>query len=821
MSLLLRIFRAVLLVLLALVIVIGVLVFVLLRRSYPEIEGTLTIPGLDDRVEIVRDSMGIPHIYASTQHDLFLAQGYVHAQDRFFQMDVWRHTGAGRTAEMLGSGNVETDIYLRTLGWARVSQVELDQSPPSLVESLEAYADGVNTYLVDHQGAKLSFEYVVLRLLSPSYTPDPWKPLDSMTLSKLLAYQLSGNYGGWADLERAKVLNQIGTSRGEEFFPPYPEDRPQIVPDPAFGDQSLNELADSIAGFFNIETRQSALLTGFENEIGSNNWVISGSRTDTGMPILANDPHLGIQLPAIWYEIGLHCTPVSEECPFNVTGFSLASAPGVVIGHNDRIAWGMTNVGPDVVDLFMEKINPENPNQYEVNGRWVDMDIIEEQISVAGGDPVPVTIRYTRHGPIVSELGEDFEDLAETTGLDVPSPYAVSLRWTGLDPARVFEAILGFDQAGDWDEFRAAAELFAAPAQNLVYADVEGNIGYQTPGLIPIRAGGDGLLPVPGWTDEYEWVDFIPFDELPTSFNPPQGYIVTANNAVVGSKYPYSISREWAPGYRAQRIVDLIQALDSVSIADVEAIQGDNYNAMGPVLIPFLDGLSFEDSETADLAESLARWDFQNGLDSQPAALFNAFWRQLVIDTFEDEVPENIPGVTHSFILFESMLAQPDHPWWDDRRTSEVETRDEILKMAFIDGIDELRKNLGRNSDSWTWGDLHTSTFRNQAGVGPLGLILNRGPYRTSGGPAIINATGWGIEEGYDVVSLPSMRMVVDLSDLRNSFTIHTTGQSGHATHPHYIDMAEMWSLIQYHPMRWTREQVDASAEGVLSLVPE
>jgi penicillin amidase len=816
----LHLLRALLLVVLALVIVVGVLGFVLSRQSFPQIEGTVSIPGLNGEVEVIRDEMGIPHIFASSERDLFMAQGYVQAQDRFFQMDVWRHIGAGRTAEMFGSSQVETDVFLRTLGWARVSQLELDQADPAVIEPLQYFADGVNAYLSDHQGAKLSFEYVILKLLAPGYAPEAWKPLDSMTLSKMQAYQLSGNFGGWEDLKRAQLRYDLGEDKLAEFLPPYSPDHPIIVPDPAFGDQTGSRIIDSMRGLFNLNVGAFTSIAGSEG-IGSNSWVISGDHTDTGAPILANDPHLSIQLPAIWYEVGLHCIPVSENCRIDVTGFSFASTPGVVIGHNDRIAWGFTNLGPDVVDLYIEKVNPSNPDQYEVNGEWVDMDIIQEEILVAGKDPVPVTIRYTRHGPIISDMDDEFENLAETTGLDVPNSYAVSLRWTGLEVSRVFEAILGFDLARNWEEFREAASLFAVPSQNILYADIEGNIGYQTPGLIPIRAGGDGLFPVPGWTDEYEWIDFIPFDELPSSYNPPQGYIVTANNAVVGADYPHSLSTLWAPGYRAQRIVDLIEGRSTISVTDVQVIHGDNFHAMGPELIPILSNINFEDSEIADLAQSLDSWDFQNDMDSQQAAVFNAFWRHMVLATFEDELPDDVPGGSHAFIVLEGFLDDQDSTWWDDHRTSEVETRDMILKNAFIAGIEELKDILGRNVSSWTWGDLHTRTYENQIGIGPLGLIFNRGPYPTSGGSAIVNATSWSLSEDYQVRSLPSMRMVVDLSNLSNSVSIHTTGQSGHTYHPHYIDMSELWGDIQYHPMLWSQTEIESSLEGRLILMPE
>ncbi len=841
--------RRILLGILAALIVIAVALAALIppavRRSFPQIEGTLQIAGLQAPVEVIRDDLGIPHIYASNEHDLFMAQGYVHAQDRFWQMDFWRHIGAGRLAEMFGESQVETDQFLRTLGWARIAQQELDRADPDTLAILQAYADGVNAYLADRRGTSLSLEHGILRLLSPDYEPEPWGPLNTLTWIKVMAWDLGGNMD--AEMLRARMLKNFGAERTAELFPLYPKDAPIIVPEPAFGlapgtpasPASAAAAIDWAPLARRVDALNSLLGAGFRG-IGSNNWTVSGQRTTTGAPILANDPHLGIQMPSIWYEVGLHCQPKDGECRFNVVGFSFAGAPGVVIGHNDRIAWGMTNVGPDVQDLYIEKLNPQNPNQYEVNGEWVDMQLVQETIQVAGGDPVPITVRYTRHGPLLSDVDEDLAALQEATALDLPPQYAVSLRWTALEPTRTMDALLWLNAATDWDSFRDALRDFAAPSQNFVYADVDGNIGYQTPGLIPIRANGDGLLPVPGWTDDYEWTRYIPFDELPRSFNPPRGYIVTANNAVVGPDYPYMISLGWDYGYRARRIIELIEAKQKLSLQDMAAIQGDNFNAMGPVLVPLLKTLNPAENDLQEAVAMLHGWDYQNDSDSAPAALFNAFWRHLILSTFGDEFPQaeedetntssqilgaaDMPSDDRAFLVIEILVEDPDNAWWDDITTPEREDRDAILTRALQAALQELHSTLGKDPASWSWGALHGATFRNatlgESGIAPLEALFNRGPFPVSGGSSIVNANGWDFSQGYDVTWVPSMRMLVDLGDLSNSLSMHTTGQSGHPYHPHYIDMAPLWSTIQFHPMRWTRQQVEAAAEGTLRLIP-
>jgi penicillin amidase len=823
-------------VLLVVCIVAAILGPVTVRRSFPVTEGELPISGLDAPVEIYRDSLGVPHIYASTEHDLFFAQGYVHAQDRFWQMDFWRHVGSGRLAEMFGESQLDTDKFLRTLGWARVAQAELDTLDPAAIKILDDYAAGVNAYLADHQGSQLSLEYAVLKLLNPGYKPEPWQPLHSLTWAKAMAWDLGGNMD--SEIERALLLKTLTPQQLSEIVPPYPSDHPLIVPSPNVGAIfNVQEPADMAVIFSRITAQLNRVekkTTGLEallgrrgQGIGSNNWVISGRLTSTGLPLLANDPHLGVQMPSIWYEVGLHCAPKSEQCPYNVTGFSFASAPGVVVGHNDRIAWGVTNVGPDVQDLYIERTNPQNPSQYEVNGQWVDFDVVHETLQVAGGEPVDLTVRYTRHGPVISDTYGGLEDFSANAGIDLPETYVIALRWTALEPSRTFPALWKLDMAQNYEDFRAATSEFDVPSQNFVYADVDGNIAYQTPGRIPIRAGGDGTLPVPGWTDEYEWLGYIPFEELPFAYNPPQGYIATANNAVVGPDYPYLLTTEWDYGFRAQRIVDMIEnASGPIDIAWMQKIQGDDMDLNAQTLLPILMAIPLSDEHLEKARSVLQGWDGQNTMDSAPAALFEVFWKNLLAVTFHDDLPEDSwpGGGGRWFEVMRQLVLQPDSSWWDDKTTSSVENRDQMFQQAFTQAVSELEELQGKNPDRWAWGDLHTVIFRNQSlgesGIAPIEALFNRGPFATNGGDSIVNATGWTATESYQLDSLPSMRMVVDLSNLSNSTTIHTTGQSGHAYHPHYIDMADLWRNIQYHPMLWERSQVESAAQGYLKLVP-
>ncbi|MFQ6101502.1 MAG: penicillin acylase family protein [Anaerolineae bacterium] len=824
-----RILIRVLLVLLAILLVVGLAGcgygLLAVRRPWPKVDGTVRgVDGLQAEVTVIRDSWGIPHIYASNSHDLFFTQGYVHAQDRFWQMEFWRRIGSGRLSEILGDSALENDRFIRTLGWHRTAAEELKHLNAEDLAMLEAYAEGVNAYISTHR-KRLGMEFTMLGLTGVKFEPEPWTSLNTLTWAKVMAWDLGGNMD--AELLRAHIAARLGTAAMEELMPPYPDDHPVIVPHPLAEAtlEALPEAAFDSYAFGTGDDPSASLRAG----LGSNNWVISGECTETGMPLLANDPHLGIQMPSIWYEIGLHCEPVGPDCPYNIDGASFASVPGVIIGHNDHIAWGVTNLGPDVQDLFIEKVNPENPNQYEYGGEWVDMDIVREEITVAGEEePVVVFARITRHGPIINDVvGGTGEDWAFGW-----QPLAFS--WTALQPGTIVHSVLLLDQASNWEEFREALSYWDVPSQNFVYADVEGNIGYQAPGRIPIRASGDGSMPVPGWTDEYEWEGYIPFDELPRAFNPEEGYIVTANNAVVGPDYPHFISMDWDPGYRARRIVELIEADDSISLADIQTMQGNSSPIWAEDVLPHLlvlpakvsGSTAVDERRLAEALEMLRAWNRRADRDSAGAALFEAFRMHLIDLTFGDELGEQLLGKARSnvSVALVDLLEDDASLWFDDVATPKVETRDEVLLLALEKAVEELTETLGRNMDNWRWGDLHTATFENQSlgqsGISLIEAIFNRGPFPVDGTIATVNNTGYSLDDPYDVSVVPSYRQIVDLGNLSRSVSMHTTGQSGHPYHPHYDDMIDPWRNIEYHPMLWERADVEADAEGVLVLKP-
>ncbi|MET0951711.1 MAG: penicillin acylase family protein, partial [Aeromicrobium sp.] len=790
-------------------VVLGVAIFsfITVRKSFPDTTGELTASALKGTVTVQRDGKGIPQIYADNPEDLFFAQGFVHAQDRFYEMDFRRHVTAGRLSELVGEAGLDTDKFVRTLGWRRTAEKELALLDDTTLSLVRAYARGVNEYIDDRSASQLSLEYSVLSLTGPDYTPEPWTAVDSLAWIKAMAWDLRSNM----DDEITRVLStaKLSVDEVEELYPGYPSDhatiagegtvgggtfRRTVTPDPALARSAVASLSSAQKG-----AEALPALLGIGEGIGSNSWVVDGEHSTTGKPILANDPHLAPSIPGIWYQVGLHCRTVSAACPYDVSGFSFAGLPGVVVGHNDRIAWGVTTMYADVADLYLEKVTGDT---YEYAGQQVPLETREETFEVADGEPETITVRSTRHGPILSDLDDDDNDARDVGTAEQKNTtrgaYEVALRWTALDPKPTIKAVFALDRMQDWDDFRAAAKLFTVPSQNLVYADVEGTIGYQAPGTIPVRAKGDGRWPVPGWDPAYEWTGSVPFDALPHVRNPDEGFIVTANNKVIGDQYPVMLGADTSAGYRSERIRDLLEgragsSRDGLTVTDMSRLQNDTYSANAARLVPRLLDVELGTSYSRQGQATLAKWDYMQDADSPGAAFFNAVWRHLLERTFHDELPKDQwpDGGERWYSVVDTILDRPGNHWWDDVTTSGIrETRDQVLAAAMEDARDELTMIQSRSPSEWRWGKMHQLELVNptlgESGIGLVESLFNRGPFRVGGGSGILDATSWDAREGYDVTTVPSMRMIVDLDDLDESRWIQLTGNSGHAFHDHY-----------------------------------
>lgn len=812
-----RVLKALVVLIVVVLVVAGVAGYIVVQRTLPQIDGAVQLAGIKGKVEIVRDSTGVPHIYAESQEDLFFAQGYVHAQDRLWQLEFNRRVAAGRLSEVLGKATLETDTYLRTIGLARIAREEAAAMDAETRAILEAYSRGVNAYVETHQDS-LPLEFLIL-----GFKPEPWTPADTLAWGKVISLDLGGNMG--MEVWRARVIERLGAAKLAELEAGYPDDGPFIVPELG-GTSGLGSASDSshpgseiaaepdlLTALAEQQTALTALMlgagysaadgSGLTTEgIGSNNWVVAGSRTTTGKPLLANDPHLGIQMPSIWYQIHL------SGGGLDVIGASFPGAPAVIIGHNQRIAWGVTNVGPDVQDLYIEKMNPQNPRQYEYQGKWVDAQVIKEEIKVKGEASRQIEVLVTRHGPIVTPVLKGVTQ-------------SVALRWTALDPGTLFKAVRLLDQAQDWEQFRAALSYWDVPSQNFVYADVDGNIGYQTPGRIPIRDKGNGMAPVAGHTGEYEWTGFIPFDELPRIYNPAKGYVVTANNAVVPKTFRHFITNDWAAPYRAIRIETGIKAKDKLSPQDMRDIQADVLSIPARELAAYLARLQPVDQRGTDAVNALKGWDGRLTTDSNAAAIAEATLMRVLRNTYGDELGDLIDGYMGAGVpVTLRLLPQADSVWWDNIATAPKEGRDAILTQSLNEALDELTARLGSDMRSWTWGRLHTATFAHPLGsVQPLNLIFNSGPHATPGDGFTPNNNGFNWRT-FAQSTVSSYRQILDLSDLSKSVFQQTVGQSGQPFSRHFADYVAGWVAVKHGPMWYNKADVTANREGTLVLTP-
>lgn len=852
---------------------------VLPRRAFPKVRGSVTVPGIAAPIEIVRDKFGVPHIYAQNAEDLYFAHGYVHAQDRFWQMEFQRRVGAGRLSELFGEATVETDIFLRTLGFEQVVREEYELLDQAARSYLDAYVAGVNAYIRDRKPGKISMEYSLLKLTGTDFTVEEWTARDTLTWAKMMSWSLASNL----ETERflLSLLRTAGVPGAEYYYMPYREDMPFVITNEELREHApppLDERAGKKPGDSGeIAERAAAIAdrwlnsaTGGRNE-GTNSWVVTGERSETGSPLLVNDTHLGVQMPSIWYEVGLHIvdetrTPLpSDAGGMQMRGFSFPGFPGVIIGHNDAVAWGIADFGDDVQDLYVERINPHNPNQYEVNGTWRDMELRHERIDVQGEvEPIVHIVRSTRHGPIISDRGsykvmEAFGYAADATFPDNLELTATALQWTALVPGEIWNCFYRLQRASSVAAFREGLSYFNGPVLSFIYADTEGNIGYQTAGHIPIRPVGRGRVPRPGWNNDFEWRGYVPFEELPAVLNPAKGYVVAANNPAVAFDYPYDLGTTWVNGYRARRIAELIeQERDGVSIEDAIRIQNDTFDRTAAETIPHLEGLELSAPEVSPLLqrqeptdrkerrkrkeseaavdriadearEMLLGWDHRMETESAAAAVYALFFHALAEGTFKDQFPYDRWASTSNRRLEGALyllMDEPENALWDDVRTPDVrETRDTILVRSFREGLQSGVERMGDNVEKWSWGELHTIEFREptlgSSGKGFIERIFNLGPVAVPGSVLTVNHSGWKNEEPFITDHFTSNRQIIDLGNLSASLMIHAPGQSGHARHRHYDDFLDSWRHAEYHPTLWEREEAERGRSPTLVLEPE
>lgn len=749
------------------------------RKRLPQISGSLKVGGLLSPVEIARDRWGVPHIYAANLHDLFFAQGFVHAQDRFWQMELNRRAAAGRLSELLGPACLETDRAARTLGFHRLAEEAWSRAGSGLQEMVSAYTEGINAYL-GSDAARRPLEFALL-----CHHPEPWQPQDTMAILQLTAWQF--NFGWIGKLLRAGICERIGMEGLARVDAHYPPGFPLTLPHGI----ELNGTSLSRKGSpYGVQG------------IGSNAWALSGEKTTSGKPSLCNDPHVPPTLPSLWYEVHL----VGDR--LNVIGASMPGMPTVTIGHNARIAWGFTMAMTDTDDLYVEEFHPQEPGRYRFQGEWLAAEVIDETIRIRGRPkPHIERVLLTCHGPIIS-------------GIVGSSSQPLALRSVALQPLHSLWGWFLLNCASNWEEFTEALRHIEAPSLNVLYADVEGNIGYRLTGKIPLRAKGQGIFPVPGWDGEYEWIGEIPFDEMPQALNPKQGYILNCNNRIVPDDYPHFLGNLWSNGYRACRLRDLLEEKERLSLADLASMQRDLLSIPGQAFMENLRSLSNEDPDVRLALSILRAWDGRLDAESVGGTLYQIakyiLLRDLLDPRLGKELTSQLMGHGHDSTLLLRLLDEQGAAW-----LAEMGGYEAVLVRGLKQAVRWLRQELGSNPSNWRWGRLHPLTFSHALGRHPFwAQVFNLGPYSLGGDADTLCQTAASPSKPFAHEVAPTYRQIVDLGDLRRSLSIHVPGQSGHLGSPHYGDLTEMWLRGEYHPMLWERADIERETESALHLIP-
>jgi len=735
----------------------------------PKIKGNIFLSGLETDVEIIKDSWGVPHIFAQNEKDLFFACGYVHAQERMWQMEITRRAGKGELSEIFGRKTLERDRFIRTLDLKEAAQRDYEKLSSKMKNLILSYSAGVNSWM---NSRKLNWPPEFLLL---GYRPQPWSPLDSLIVKEVMALLLCVDYQ--SEILRAKLVKELGAQKAlqileEGIAAPYLE----------IEDVPLSELPMQLP---------------FQ---GSNNWVLAGSRTESGKPLLANDPHLEISLPPTWYEIHLICPGL------NAVGVSIPGVPLVMIGHNKSVAWGITNSRVDVQDLYVEKLNPSR-DMYWDNNEWKPLFTKEERINIRGEkEPERIEVSWTERGPVVSSVLSENEK-------------HLSLSWTIYDGGRAMESFYLLNKAQNWQEFVDALKLFDAPSLNFVYADKEGNIGYYLSGKIPIRAEGAALFPYPAWKEEGKWQGYLKEEEKPNFYNPKSGLIVTANNKIIPDNFPYYIGFEWEAPFREERIRELILQLEKHSVETMKVIQNDVFSKKGELFLPYIEEIKIAEGQSKEALDILKSWDLRLS-SGKEAALYKIF-----VDFFHEEVFKDDLGEDYERfdLLFKSkragllrILSDPLSVWFDKKETQAVETREEIIKISLEKAYMWLEKQYG-SVDGWDWMKINSFRFQHALGEVPLLRFLNRGPYPLGGDAYTVKlSSSSSLIKNLGV----SYRQIVDLSDFRNSVCVLSSGESGHFLDRFYDNQISLWLEGQYHPMLFDPADIGEKGAGILILKP-
>ncbi len=790
------------LLLLLIVVAIGAFIFVnhLSKKAIPDYNQNVELRGLTDEVQVFRDSLAIPHIYAKNEADLYRTVGFVMAQDRMWQMDLLRRVTQGRLAEIFGADLVNTDLFLRALRIPEKSEMMVDDITAEQRAALEAYSDGVNQYIEQYSN-KLPPEFSIL-----GYKPEPWTSANSLNVTGYMAWDLAGSAYS-AEITLYKIIQAIGMEKAEGLVPNIAERGSVVYPDFVI-DAELLKLKNSL-----MAEAETVEKLGVQIFNGSNNWAVSGDKSASGMPIMANDMHLGLNAPGIWYQIH-----EVIEGQHNVTGLAVPGQPFVVAGHNENIGWGMTNLYVDDIDLYLETINPADSSQYSFMGEWKQLEIRNELICIKGGDSVYRENKFTHRGPLVS----GFKKMNQ----------AISMRWIGNDYSNEMRSVYMLNKASNWDEFKDAIRTFNSVSQNFVYADAAGNIGLYAGGGIPIREGKNYLIK-PGETDEFDWISRIPFEELPHSFNPSNNMVSSANNKTVANDYPYYIGTYFSQDYRINRIREMLNEKEKLSVDDFKTMQGDQNSMLARTFVPdmLVELSSIEGDDIFNKAFGLLlNWDGNMDADKVAPLLFEKTYLNLITNLLQDDLGEDLmkeyfnnSALSRNFI--DDFWKTKDALWCDDISTPDViESFGFQIEKSFKQTLSDLSLELGSNMDKWTWGSVHQVEFKHQmGGEAILDKVfgLNRGPYPIGGSFHTVSPYSYDMESPFTANHGASHRHIFVPNNWDESLTIIPTGESGIPASDYYMDQTDKYLKNQYHSDPFSRAAVEKQTVYAAKYVPK
>ena len=769
--------------------------------SLPQYSGSKQLPGVDDSVEVFFDEYGTPHVFATNEKDLFYVSGYLVARERLFQLSLSAASGRGELSLFIGDDRLSSDIYLRTFGIPFVAKEVDEKLDDKTRKLLSAYCQGINDW-IDESENNWPVEFRILRS-----KPIKWKTSDVIAFSRLMAYELQQSWKG--EIILGALVETLGIKYAKGLFPNDPDDIMIATP------------YNNMGAFYNKiskEERKIRSLIGMDGSVmGSNSWVINGNKTESGKPILSNDPHLGTKHPSWWYEMHL------KGGEFNISGVCLPGMPIPIIGQNENAAWGFTNIMIDDMDFFIETINPNNLNQYKHDNNWKEITIRKETIKLKSGSDTTITVRSTHHGPIITDIHGSLKN----------SKKQISMTWSGHFMSDELPTLIKMATIKNWDDFSDAVKTFSVPGQNIIYADINGNIGWRPAVKIPIRKNAKNLLPRPGEDSAYDWNGFVPFNEMPFLLNPKKGFIATANNKTIDDSFPYYISNQWASPSRIKRIEEMLKDKTSTNLDYMQEIQMDQKSHLALEIVNhLLKTKSNDNNKWLNKGHNiLSEWDFIESPNSKGALVYHYILNALLKNIYGDEmnkIGENylIDFVNQPMVPVRSMISllrAPNSIWFDDINTNEVESKSQILEKSIVDGIRLLEKDFGNNDNNWKWSKTHTITQSHAMGSQKILNTLfnfNLGPFPSGGSSGSINKAEYKLLKDFDVAVAPSMRRIVDFNNLNETKFILPGGQSGLQNSPHYKDQSELYKLGKYRTTYFDENYIRLNIKNRLVLLP-